>query len=491
MKNPLKKFIRTFNNLARESSHIKDSSSFRLSIPLQIYPYALKYRGKILTKDELSITDQKLEYLIQKNYLKTLPSIQHTGSSSECLRCKNNMRELFAEIDCKRCFESHLYCRNCIQMNRVLACESLYYWHDQSIVFKEAKDVNHWQGKLTKAQLIGAEKAMNAFERQTDKLIWAVTGSGKTELVFPVITRALKLGLRVCIASPRVDVVKEFRLRLDSAFKNVSIAALYAGSKELTNNAQLIVSTNHQLLRFKRAFDLLIIDEVDAYPYSSDKRLKKITQRCRKESGTTIYLTATPTSALKKLPTVFIPTRYHQQPLIIPQLKYSYQLNKYLKKKKLPSEFAQILNTRKKPRRQLLIFVPTVQLSIDLKEEISHILLQENLIKGEGEVESVHASDENRGEKVNLFRERSLYCLITTTILERGVTFPSVDVIVIQADNKIFNSAGLVQISGRAGRSPDDPKGHVYFIINNNTRAIKKSFKDLKYMNVLAKEMML
>src|SRR5690625_5726889 len=92
----------------------------------------------------------------------------------------------------------------------------------------------------------------------------------------------------------------------------------------------------------------------------------------------------------------------------------------------------------------------------------------------------------NKIKKINYVRKKSLYCIITTTILERGVTFPSVDVIVIQADNQVFNSAGLVQISGRAGRSVKDPKGDVYFLINNNTEAIQKSLKDLRYMNKLA-----
>lgn len=482
MREKIKKVIK---KLAGESNKIKGSSSYRLSIPLKIYPYAILYRGKILTKEELLISKQKLDYLIKENYFKVISSIKQTTDNIECLRCENNYKEYFAMIDCKRCSKTHLYCRACLQMNRVLSCEPLYYWHDKTIMFEEKEHVNQWQGKLTSAQQYGADKAVSAFKRQTDKLIWAVTGSGKTEIVFPVIAHALEQGKRVCVASPRTDVVKEFRLRVTSAFKNVSIAALYAGSEEQGLNAQLIISTNHQLLRFKRTFDLLIIDEVDAYPYSSDQRLKKITQRSRKKQGTTIYLTATPSRALKKLPTVFISSRFHQHPLIIPQLKYSTQLNKSLKEKRLPQVFIQILNTRKKPQRQLLIFVPTVKLSTDLIEEITRLLKSQNLIKYKTEVKSVHASDEKRGEKVNKFREQKIYCLITTTILERGVTFPSVDVIVIQADNQVFNSAGLVQISGRAGRSSTDPKGHVYFIINNNTEAIKKSIFDLKYMNNL------
>ncbi len=483
-------FKKTTNYL-EESYQNNDSFSPRLSIPLNIHPYAIKYRGKILTRNELEISNRQLDFLIRENYVRRLPSITKEGKTIKCMRCENINITFFAEIDCKKCLSKHLYCRVCIEMNRILACESLYYWHDQSIEFKHLKKSNYWQGKLTKNQEYGANQSINALENKTDLLIWAVTGSGKTELVFPVITEALKKGMRICIASPRTDVVKEFRLRIDSVFKKTSIAALYSGSDELQNNAQIIVTTNHQLLRFKRTFDLLIIDEVDAYPYASDSRLKEITKRSRKIQGTTIYLTATPNQALKIIPTVFIPKRYHGQPLIIPQIKYSYFLKKQLSEQKLPSDFINILKKREKPKRQLLIFVPTVQLSKDLKEEIINLLMEFKLINKKEEVATVHAADDNRNEKVIAFREHKLYCLITTTILERGVTFPSVDVIVVQADNEIFNSAALVQISGRAGRSPNDPKGDVYFMVNNNTRAIKECLKDIKHMNKLAKELIL
>ncbi|MFB8735903.1 helicase-related protein [Bacillus sp. SL00103] len=45
--------------------------------------------------------------------------------------------------------------------------------------------------------------------------------------------------------------------------------------------------------------------------------------------------------------------------------------------------------------------------------------------------------------------------LVTTTILERGVTIPNVQVGVLGAESTIFTESALVQISGRAGRHPD------------------------------------
>ncbi|HLQ84040.1 MAG TPA: DEAD/DEAH box helicase [Pseudogracilibacillus sp.] len=483
----LPKMFKELNQL--EASFIsKDASKKKLFVPIELYSTAVKYRGKLLTKDELDIPMKKLNYLIKENYIKILPSIIRRNNLPYCLRCENNDDTYFANMDCKKCFKIHLYCRSCLQMNRVIECEPLYYWYDESFIFKEQSNLSRWSGKLSKAQQEGANQSLKALHEQTDLLIWAVTGSGKTELVFPVITKALEKGMRVCIASPRTDVVKEFRLRIESIFNKITIAALYANSEEKDVNAQLIITTNHQLLRFKRTFDLLIIDEVDAFPYSTDDRLKRITSRSRKKKGTTIYLTATPNPLLKKQPTVFIPKRYHGHPLIIPQVKYSYQLKKSLQKNKLPKTFNQLIRHRNKPQRQLLIFVASIRLSIKLRKEIVAILEENNLIQNKNQVQSVDSQDIDRSEKVNAFRKKDLYCLITTTILERGVTFPSVDVIVIGADNKIFTSAALVQISGRAGRSVNDPNGNVYFLVTNNTEAIKSCLADLKYMNQLAKE---
>nr|WP_252899005.1 helicase-related protein [Secundilactobacillus odoratitofui] len=77
--------------------------------------------------------------------------------------------------------------------------------------------------------------------------------------------------------------------------------------------------------------------------------------------------------------------------------------------------------------------------------------------------ETVHAADPKRHEKVQLMRDLAINCLITTTILERGITFPGIDVIVIGANDPVFSTAALVQIAGRVGRKETAPTGLVRF----------------------------
>ncbi|QGS69179.1 hypothetical protein CV093_15140 [Oceanobacillus sp. 143] len=78
---------------------------------------------------------------------------------------------------------------------------------------------------------------------------------------------------------------------------------------------------------------------------------------------------------------------------------------------------------------------------------------------------------------------KELYVLITTTILERGVTFPSVDVAILDAGHVVFDEAALVQIAGRAGRSADDPTGEVIFFHDGKTEAMVQAIKSIKMMN--------
>src|SRR5699024_5373834 len=173
-------------------------------------------------------------------------------------------------------------------------------------------------------QQSAAKKIVQTVVQKKELLIWAVTGSGKTEMLFPSITEALKRGYRICIATPRTDVVRELFPRLQDAFQSVSIQALYSGSKHNDGTAQVIVTTTHQLLRFKRAFDVIIVDEIDAFPYHHDKSLPFAVQRAVKRCGARIYLTATPRKEqkwrmrLNQLPFVFVPRRYHGFSLPVP-----------------------------------------------------------------------------------------------------------------------------------------------------------------------------
>ena len=85
----------------------------------------------------------------------------------------------------------------------------------------------------------------------------------------------------------------------------------------------------------------------------------------------------------------------------------------------------------------------------------------------------VSSVTEDRLEQVQAFRDGELTILISTTILERGVTF-LVDVFMVEANHRLFTKSSLIQIGGRVGRSMDRPTGELLFFHDGLNASIKK-----------------
>lgn len=443
--------------------------------------------GKLLLYEELPLKSDEIDWLLQSKQLRKTPALSRQGNRSLCERCQNNDPTFFGTLPCARCKKSHLYCRKCLQMGRILACEYLYEWIGKAPVWKKHAKPCGWKGRLTREQSIAAERIVQAISHQErELLIWAVTGSGKTEILFPGITESLQYGLRICIAAPRVDVIRELSPRLRQAFPTISLEALYGESDDKLGSSQLILATTHQLLRYKQAFDVLIIDEIDAFPYHNERSLQLATLRAIKSSGTFVYLTATPRQHVKHrmikgtLPYVFIPRRFHNRPLPVPQLRNSFFLAKQLAQNKLPKSFIHWFKNRQQnlKNRQLLMFFPTVAMVQNMFTQAKRFFST-----FQKKVHYVHATDEDRALKIEQFRRQEIDVLMTTTILERGVTFPAIDVVVIDAGHQVFDEAALIQIAGRAGRHPKDPSGEVLFIHHGKTRDMVRAIRLIQRMN--------
>ncbi|WP_245711595.1 DEAD/DEAH box helicase [Gracilibacillus ureilyticus] len=356
----------------------------------------------------------------------------------------------------------------------------MYLWAGRDAAWPEQTNPCHWEGSLTKHQLQAADAIQQAVRAPGQELlIWAVCGAGKTEMLFPGITAAIQQGKSICLATPRADVVRELYPRLKQAFPQTEIEALYGGTEIRTGKGQLVIATTHQLIRYYKAFDLMIIDELDAFPYHNDKNLHKLAARAKRRDATTIYLTATPRKkekrriAAKKLPVVFVPIRFHGHPLPVPQLKLDIQLQKKLKQSRPPKSLSAYIQSRAQ-ERQFLLFVPTVEMLTKMEEMLTGFPLK---------FTTVFSEDPERKAKVNAFRDKEFDLLITTTILERGVTFPSIDVVILDAGHEVFDEAAIVQIAGRAGRSPEDPTGKVLLLHQGKTNAIVDAITQIKGMN--------
>ena len=421
------------------------------------------YLGRLFTKKEL--TEEERQIAVK------LPAMRKEKGKLFCQRCNSSiLEEWYLPIGA-------YYCRECLLMKRVRSDQALYYFPQEDF---PKQDVLKWCGQLTPFQEKVSEGLIRAVEKKEPTLVHAVTGAGKTEMIYQVVAKVIDDGGAVCLASPRIDVCLELYKRLQNDFA-CDIALLH-GESEPYFRTPLVVATTHQLLKFYHAFDLLIVDEVDAFPYVDNPIRYYAVNQCGKKDGVRIFLTATSTDELDKkvrtggLKRLSLPRRFHGNPLIIPKSVWLSDFNRCLEKNQLSTKLKTYIEKQRRTGYPLLIFTSEIKKGEKLKELLQDQYPNENI----GFVSSV---TEDRLEQVQAFRDGELTILISTTILERGVTFPCVDVFVVEANHRLFTKSSLIQIGGRVGRSMDRPTGELLFFHDGLNASIKKAIKEIKQMN--------
>lgn len=432
-----------------------------------------------MPKDLLQAIQDDEAKVKQKN------SFIEKNNKKYCRRCNYLLVEV-KENHCV-CRKECAYCRNCLKMGKLRACEQLYSHPEVNDFPAYTQNELMWAGTLSEQQALASKRIVEAVKRKETLLLWAVTGAGKTEMLFSGIEYALRRKKRVCIATPRVDVARELAPRILAAFPKTDLMLLHGEMDLPYEYTQLVIGTTHQLYRFKEAFDVVIIDEIDAFPFHLDDSLKYAAEKSRKKESTLIYLSATPDERLRrevkrnKLEAVILPARYHGYSLPVPQIKRCKNWQENILKKMSYTTFGRQFEKYITEGKSFLIFAPNISwmlaLEKNLRRKNAHLSFA-----------TVYAGDPERSEKIMRMRRGEVQFLITTTILERGVTFPNINVLVIGAEDRIFTEAALVQITGRCGRSADYPTGEVIFFHDGQTLAMKKARRQIQNMNALAKE---
>lgn len=434
-----------------------------------------------------------LQYGVLRGDARLLPAIRTTGGEVEwqCERCQSG-RDALRRTACARCRVPCMYCDYCLHLGRSRSCEPLFQFtapHHRFHPSRERITSTLLSPEVDKLSLTPAQQraaeAARAFVAQGTApvfLIWAVTGSGKTEMTFETVKDVLARGRRVAVATPRRDVVEELAPRFREAFPSVRTVKLHGESGETWADGQLVVATTHQLLRWYRAFHLIVVDEVDAFPYRHDKRLQAGVERALAVGGQQLWLTATPPLRWQKafrrgrLPGVTVPVRHHGHPLPEPQLSIVTYIKRKIQSGVLLAPLDDFFRHVQETGGQAYVFVPGLSYIPPVVQWLRKYFPSLP-------VAGVSSSDSRRADKIAQFRNGVYRCLVTTTILERGVTVPHAHVLVLQADHPVFDEAALIQMSGRSGRSSAFPTGRVMWVAAVRTEEQRRALRGIQAMN--------
>ncbi|MDL2211903.1 DEAD/DEAH box helicase [Erysipelotrichaceae bacterium OttesenSCG-928-M19] len=286
-------------------------------------------------------------------------------------------------------------------------------------------------------------------------IVDAVCGAGKTEMILEVMKIALNKGYKIGFACPRRQLLIELYQRIKGYFNHPNIGLVMGGIQE-NSASNLIFLTCHQLVSYYDYFDLLIIDEIDAYPFYNNFELENNAWLSARQF---ILLSAT------------VPDKYYD---LVAQGKMKLVTNYYrhhLKKHPLPllikkhkllliiEIFKMIKNNKSEP---LLIYVPTKKIGRSLSKVLKLSFKKIKFVHGNNINEKIIAD----------FKNRTIDILISTTVLERGITLKKINVLVYDSAHRIFDYATLLQICGRVGRDSVYIEGKLVFLGDTITKAM-------------------
>ena len=360
------------------------------------------------------------------------------------------------------------YCRRCIAFKGEEV--SFSYSLPKAAPIFLSYDLSSEQKELS-------DRLVNNYDNGINSLVYAVCGSGKTEICLSLIEHCVSKGLKVGFAVPRRSVCYELFCRFRNIFRQNKVISVYGGHHR-TLEGDIVCLTTHQLFRYPNYFDLLIMDEIDAFPFKGNDVLQNMFDRSIK--GNYVLLTATPTDELlkefrkpgKDLLKLFV--RFHHHPLPVPKVILGNDFNIHYKLIKQLKIFLE-------KNKQVFVFAPTIDESIKLWRILSLFFRKGTY---------VNSKRDNNEEIIEDFREKKYQYLVTTAILERGITVKDLQVIVFNADNYIYDDHALVQIAGRAGRKKDAPEGEVIFIGKTKTKYMERAISDIIAANEALQNML-
>lgn len=388
----------------------------------------------------------------------------------KCRRCGNEENEYFGMYHSYTLKRDVYYCRACLIFGRVSEKTTLVriklsvpmtLQYQFSIVMPKLTDVQQVCVSQIRRGLAAGEKVLDVI---------AVTGAGKTEMMLAVANDFLTQKKSIAFICPRIDVIRELYHRVEHYFPEHLIIGWHDGNRT-RRLGHIYVMTMHQLIHYVDFFDLIIIDEADAYPFvegMENEMLQRFIQRSLKHGGVRIYMTATP--KLKHGKSVYLMTKFNKRKLPQPSFRHVPYLLRKLNYGVRVKQF-DCFKTGK-----WLIFVPSVAIG---QVVYTYLVRMMKRIK----IACVHSTDPQRVDKIEQFRQGTFTILITTSILERGVTFDGLSVCILFPEHNLMSLEMIIQICGRVDRGIIEQPYYLEAYYEVYTDKMSRVIKRIKEMN--------
>lgn len=354
---------------------------------------------------------------------------------------------------CHRCLSKNILNNVCFDCHN--SGKTLYYIERQITIKSHSLKMSF---DLSKEQKRASIFFLDHYKSRTNAFLYAVCGSGKTEIMYESILACLNDGKKPLIVIPRKEIVHELSNRLKGVFPDTKISFLDGLHHD--DSGELIISTVNQLINYEDEFDLVILDEADAFPFFGNDYLHRLLKKSIKKGGVLFMMSAT---IKEKMPRerFVLRRRYHDHNLTMPNFIHVKEQKKAI--------YQELLNIIKNNNRRFIIYVSTINKARELADYLN--------------VKWVCSITNDQEKLIDSLRSGNARVLVSTTLLERGITIKNLDVIIYDASNPVFTHQTIIQIAGRTGRSIDDPTGNVYILYQSNSLKFYLVKSYIKRMN--------
>lgn len=509
---------------------VKRVTAGRRLLPREVYQRLLWLKGRRAFRDDvvpraLSALMGTLFRLARNGWGHVRPGI--VWEPDDTLRCARCGQAEVTPWACSRCGQLCFECETCGSLGPIRSCDVLFEGGPRLAADDEVPpepalvrrrrvtvSVRGLPFSLSPAQEAASQEVLAFLESpQREALLWAACGAGKTEVAFSAMAAVLQRGDDVLFAVPRRDVAAELGRRLAEYVAPLPVEVAYGGApaRSVPSGARggegrlprLVVATTHQCLRWGPTFPFVVLDEADAFPYAGERFLREALLRTVAPGGKLLTMTATPErdhlalARRGRIALITIPARHHGHPLPVPRW-CKVKVREAGHRSVVAGSLARGDDAAVRPvmavlqtcvqRGPTFVFVPTVNDA----ERVGAALARrfggwDASVAGKSRgigAASVHSADPRRDEKIEAFRRGDVGVLVATAVLERGVTVPSAQVVVLDADREdIWDERALVQMAGRAGRSTEAPDGLVYFMSRRWNGAMARAAQQIRELN--------
>jgi competence protein ComFA len=157
--------------------------------------------------------------------------------------------------------------------------------------------------------------------------------------------------------------------------------------------------------------------------------------------------------------------RYHLRELPVPILKKSLFFMSDL-------ALAEIIRLSR-DKQKLIVYVSSIKKAQSLSNKLNSLNFKNQIISSK----TVYKNEVIKGFEADDFN-----IIVSTTILERGVTFANLNVLVLEADHSVFSTSTLIQIAGRVGRN--EMFGEIIFLSKYKSKAMLEAVDKIKEKNL-------